>query len=35
MNNIFSEKAWEDYIDWQMENKTIVIMRIRLQTYKK
>lgn len=24
MNNIFSEKAWEDYINWQMEDKTMV-----------
>lgn len=24
MNNIFSEKAWEDYTDWQMKDKVIV-----------
>lgn len=24
MNNIFSEKAWEDYTDWQMQDKTMV-----------
>ncbi len=24
MNNIFSEKAWEDYTDWQMIDKTII-----------
>lgn len=21
MNNIFSEKAWEDYTDWQLKDK--------------
>ena len=24
MNNIFSEKAWEDYTDWQLKDKLIV-----------
>ena len=24
MNNIFSEKAWEDYTDWQMKDKSMV-----------
>ena len=24
MNNIFSEKVWEDYIYWQMIDKTMV-----------
>ena len=24
MNNIFSEKAWEDYTDWQLKDKVIV-----------
>lgn len=24
MNNIFSEKAWEEYIYWQMNDKTIL-----------
>ena len=24
MNNIFSEKAWEDYTDWQLKDKTMV-----------
>ena len=24
MNNIFSEKAWEEYTDWQMYDKTMI-----------
>lgn len=24
MNNIFSEKAWEDYTDWKIKDKTMV-----------
>ena len=24
MNNIFSEKAWEDYTDWQMKDKSMI-----------
>lgn len=24
MNNIFSEKAWDDYLYWQMNNKEIL-----------
>lgn len=24
MNNIFSEKAWEDYLYWQMNDKSIL-----------
>lgn len=24
MNNIFSEKAWEEYTDWQMKDKSMV-----------
>ena len=24
MNNIFSEKAWEEYADWQMKDKSMV-----------
>ena len=27
MNNIFSEKAWEEYTDWQMYDKTMIKMR--------
>ncbi|MCI8396470.1 MAG: Txe/YoeB family addiction module toxin [Clostridia bacterium] len=23
MNNIFSEKAWEDYTDWQIQDKAM------------
>ncbi len=24
MNNIFSGKAWEEYTDWQMKDKSMV-----------
>ena len=24
MNNIFSEKAWEEYTDWQLKDKSMV-----------
>ena len=24
MNNIFSEKAWEDYTDWQLKDKNMI-----------
>lgn len=24
MNNIFSEKAWEDYTDWQLKDKAMI-----------
>ena len=24
MNNIFSEKAWEEYTDWQMYDKSMI-----------